>query len=192
MNEPVATDRVVILDRDGTVVVDRGYLSDPAGLEFLSGAAEGLRWFYDHGYRLVVITNQSGVGRGMFSLARLDEIHAKFCEMMHAVGVRLERIYYCPHAPEVGCDCRKPQPGLLLRAAAELQFNPADAIVIGDKSSDIEVGRRVGAMTILIDPESHAIDGEFAPDFVVANLAEAARAIGSHPSGCRPRSTARS
>jgi D-glycero-D-manno-heptose 1,7-bisphosphate phosphatase len=191
MNEPVASDQVVILDRDGTLVIDRGYLSDPAGLEFLPGAAEGLRWFYNHGYRLVVITNQSGVGRGMFSVDRLNEIHEKLRDMVHALGVRLEQIYYCPHTPEARCDCRKPQPGLLLRAAAELHFNPCDAIVIGDKSSDVEVGRRVGATTILIDPESHAVDGEPASDFVAADLAEAARAIERLQSGRRPRSTAR-
>jgi len=177
MNRALTTDnKVVILDRDGTIIVDREYLSDSAGLEFLPGAAEGLRWFYERGYRLVVITNQSGVGRGYFSLDRLDEIHEKFREMVSALGVRLERIYYCPHAPEAECDCRKPKPGLLLRAASELHFLPSDAIVIGDKSSDVEFGRRVGATTILIAADASRVVQPI-PNFVVQDLLEAARAI---------------
>lgn len=174
MTAPATTDRVVILDRDGTIVVDRHYLDDPAGLELLPFAAEGLRWFSDHGYRLVVITNQSAVGRGLLSLERLEEIHARFRDMVAAAGSRLEQIYYCPHSPDADCACRKPRPGLMMRAASELRFDPAAAIVIGDKASDVEFGRRVGATAILIDSALHRIESEPAPDFVAANLAEAA------------------
>jgi len=177
MNAPMAAEKVVILDRDGTVVVDRQYLSDPAGLEFLPGASEGLQQLYECGYRLVVITNQSGVGRGLFSLLRLQEIHDRFREMVGAVGVRLEEIYFCPHLPEDDCACRKPRLGLLMRAASELHFNPADAFVIGDKVSDVEFGRRAGATTILIASESSNTHGEAAPDFIASDLAVAARTI---------------
>jgi D-glycero-D-manno-heptose 1,7-bisphosphate phosphatase len=171
------SEKVVILDRDGTIIVDRNYLSDPAGLELLPGAAEGLRWLYEHGYRLVVITNQSGVGRGMFSVQRLHDIHDRFRDMVSEAGARLENIYYCPHAPDAGCVCRKPRLGLLWRAASELQFNPSAAIVIGDKSIDIEFGRRAGATTILIAGKTPADSAEAAPDFVAADLSEAARTI---------------
>jgi D-glycero-D-manno-heptose 1,7-bisphosphate phosphatase len=177
MNESVTAEKVVILDRDGTVVVDRHYLSEPDGLELLPGAAEGLRQLYEHGYKLVVITNQSGVGRGLFSLQRLSEIHDRFREMVNAVGARVEEIYFCPHIPEDECDCRKPRLGLLMRAASELHFNPADAIVIGDKMSDMEFGRRAGATTILIAPGHSETCGDLAPDFVTANLIDAARII---------------
>jgi len=182
MNEPMAAEKVVILDRDGTVVVDRRYLSDPAGLEFLPGAAEGLRQLHECGYRLVVITNQSGVGRGLLSLQRLYEIHERFREMVGAVGVRLEEIYFCPHIPEDNCACRKPRLGLLMRAASELHFNPANTIVVGDKVSDVEFGRRAGATTILIasepsDTHGEAWHGEAAPDFISSDLAGAARTI---------------
>jgi D-glycero-D-manno-heptose 1,7-bisphosphate phosphatase len=177
MNAREPTDRVVILDRDGTVVADRHYLSDPADLKLLPGAAEGLRWLYEHGYRLVVITNQSGVGRGFFSLERLLEIHDRFRDMVSGAGAELEEIYFCPHKPEDHCECRKPRLGLLMRAASELHFNPANAIVIGDKMSDVEFGRRAGATTILIAPDQSDTFGELAPNFVTANLIDAARTI---------------
>jgi D-glycero-D-manno-heptose 1,7-bisphosphate phosphatase len=174
-----AADKVVILDRDGTLVIDRGYLDDPAGLEFESGAAEGLRWLYSHGYRLVVITNQSGVGRGLFALERLEAMNTRLRVMVEDLGARLEGIYYCPHAPDDGCVCRKPALGLLTRAASDLGFNPASAIMIGDKESDIEFGRRAGATTILIASESPAVQFRSPPDFIAPNLMEAARMVTS-------------
>jgi D,D-heptose 1,7-bisphosphate phosphatase len=174
-----AADRVVILDRDGTLVIDRGYLDDPAGLEFEPGAAEGLKWLYSCHYRLVVITNQSGVGRGFFTLERLEEMNARLNLMVNDAGARLEGIYYCPHAPDAGCVCRKPALGLLIRAVADLGFNPASAIMIGDKESDIEFGRRAGATTILISAQAPTVDLRIQPDLVVPNLMEAARAVTS-------------
>ncbi|HEY6458486.1 MAG TPA: HAD family hydrolase [Steroidobacteraceae bacterium] len=153
---PAGHDRVIVLDRDGTLVIDREYLRDPAGLEFMPGAAEGLRRLHAMGYRLIVATNQSGIGRGLYSVERLHEIHHRLTEMVHAAGAHLSGIYYCPHTPQAGCACRKPAPGLLLQAAAELGFEPASAIVIGDKSTDIEFGRRVGATTILLAPHGQA------------------------------------
>lgn len=171
-----AADKVVILDRDGTLVIDRGYLSDPAGLEFEPGAAEGMKWLYSRGYRLVVITNQSGVGRGFFTTERVEAMNTRLNVMMDEIGARLEGIYYCPHAPDDGCACRKPQLGLLLRAASDLGFDPASAIMIGDKESDIEFGRRAGATTILIAPDSStAVRAQ--PDIIAPNLMDAARAI---------------
>jgi D-glycero-D-manno-heptose 1,7-bisphosphate phosphatase len=177
MDERETRDKVVILDRDGTVIVDRHYLSDPAGLELLPGAAEGLRRLCEQGYRLVVITNQSGVGRGLFSLQRLHDIHDRFQDMVSAAGARLEKIYFCPHQPEVDCECRKPRLGLLMRAASELHFNAANTIVIGDKASDVEFGRRAGATTILIAHEHNIACGEPAPDFVTTDLIGAARTV---------------
>jgi D-glycero-D-manno-heptose 1,7-bisphosphate phosphatase len=184
MSDLEATDKVVILDRDGTIVVDRHYLSDPAELELLPGAAEGLRWWSNQGYRLVVITNQSGVGRGMFSVDRLNEIHTRLEEIVRAAGAQIEKIYYCPHTPDANCQCRKPRVELLMRAAAELRFNPAAAIVVGDKETDVEFGHRVGATTIFIGSQLDAQDVRHVPDFVAANLADAARLVK------RPRSRA--
>jgi D-glycero-D-manno-heptose 1,7-bisphosphate phosphatase len=173
-------DRLVILDRDGTIVIDRGYLNDPAGLEFQPGAAEGLHWLHSHGYRLVVITNQSGIGRGLVTLDRLESMNARLSAMVEAAGARLERIYFCPHAPDAACTCRKPAPGLLLQAAAELQFDPRASVIIGDKSSDIELGRRAGAATVLISNDRGcSANAAASPDFIAADLLQAARWVTS-------------
>lgn len=174
----MASKQVVILDRDGTIVVDRNYLDDPAGLEFEPGAAEGLRRLYERGHRLVIITNQSGVGRGLFSLARLAEIHARLEAMVVSIGARLEAIYFCPHAPDAECSCRKPELALLKQAASDLGFEPSAAIVIGDKMSDVEFGQRAGAATILMAAAGGTFENrQPQPDFVAANLIEASRWI---------------
>ena len=170
---------MVVLDRDGTLVIDRGYLSDPDGLEFEPGAAEGLRWLYSHGYRLVVISNQSGVGRRLFTLEHLASMNARLHVMVEGLDARLEGIYCCPHAPDAGCACRKPAPGLLLQAASDLGFNPESAVVIGDKESDVEFGRSAGATTIRIAAAGPGGPGEIRPDFIAANLFEAAQIITS-------------
>jgi D-glycero-D-manno-heptose 1,7-bisphosphate phosphatase len=172
MNRTEGQRKVIVLDRDGTIVVDRGYLDDPAGLAFLPGAAEGLRRLHAAGYQLVVITNQSGIGRGRFSTARLHEIHARFAEMVSEAGARLAGIYFCPHRPDEGCVCRKPEVGLVDAAAAELGFSNSAVIVVGDKASDVELGRRIGAPTVLI-----STDGAGDADFVAGDLMQAAQFI---------------
>lgn len=177
MSGIVVSDKVVILDRDGTLVFDRGYLSDPARLEFAPCAADALKWWHEHEYRLVVITNQSGVGRGFFSPARAEEMNVRLYAMVEALGVRLERIYYCPHRPDAGCNCRKPALGLMERAASELGFDPRRTVVIGDKESDIEFGRRAGAKTILMADDSATATMLTQPDRVSATLLDAARVI---------------
>jgi D-glycero-D-manno-heptose 1,7-bisphosphate phosphatase len=168
--------RAIILDRDGTIIVDHGYLDDPGKVEFLPGALEGLREWHALGHPLIVISNQSGIGRGVLTIARVLEINARMQQLLRAAGAPLDGIYFCPHGPTDGCDCRKPGSRLVEDAAAELSFEPADAVVIGDKSSDIELGRRLGAVTMLVSADGRASDGIHAePDYVVASLLEAAR-----------------
>jgi D-glycero-D-manno-heptose 1,7-bisphosphate phosphatase len=169
-----AANKVIVLDRDGTIVIDRHYLSDPAALEFEPGAAVGLRKMADMGFRLIVITNQSGIARGFFSLAQLEAIHERMHQMLHSIGVRLDGIYSCPHGPEEGCDCRKPNLGLMHRASKELGFDMSKAIVIGDKDSDIEFGRRAGAITVLIAKPGSRPAATTTPDYIVGNLNDAA------------------
>lgn len=178
MSADSAPDKVVILDRDGTLVIDRGYLDDPEGLEFEPGAAEGLKQLHSHGYRLIVITNQSGVGRGYFPLESLAAMNARLTHMVAEIGARLAGIYSCPHAPEDACTCRKPEQELMRRAAAELGFDPKAAVVIGDKESDIEFGRRAGATTILIAAPAPNPSATRA-DFVAPDLEAAARIVTS-------------
>ena len=159
------------------MVFDRVYLNDPAGLEFLPGAAEGLRLLHERGYRLVVISNQSGVGRGLITLPQLDAMNVRLSAMVEAAGARLTGIYCCPHTPEDHCDCRKPGTALVLQAAAELGFDPRDAVMIGDKDSDIECGRRVGAATVLITAEKALGSKDLQADAAAADLVGAACAV---------------
>jgi D-glycero-D-manno-heptose 1,7-bisphosphate phosphatase len=167
------------LDRDGTIVVDRHYPSDPDALEFAPGAAAGLYRMSEMGFRLVVITNQSGIARGFFSLEKLQAIHERLKQMLGAIGVRLDGIYYCPHAPEDECDCRKPKLGLLRQASSDLGFEMSESIVIGDKDSDIEFGDRAGALTMLVGKREPQSPPAIAPGYVIENLGEAADIIAS-------------
>lgn len=170
-----AAPRAVILDRDGTIIVDHGYLDDPGRLQFLPHALEGLRLWQAHGHPLVIVSNQSGIGRGMLSLAQVQAVNARLLQMTQAAGVRIDGLYFCPHAPDSGCACRKPATQLVLEAAAQLHFNPAHSVVVGDKSSDIELGRRLRAISMLVSADGRAADGLWVePDFVVRDLLEAA------------------
>jgi len=142
--------RYVLLDRDGTIIQEKNYLASAEDVELIPGAAAGLRALREAGYGLIVITNQSGIARGYFNEQTLSEIHASLEAKLGAEGVQLDAILYCPHAPEDNCDCRKPRTGLMERAAKMFGFNPKDAVVIGDKACDIELGKRCGAYTILV------------------------------------------
>jgi D-glycero-D-manno-heptose 1,7-bisphosphate phosphatase len=172
--------RFVLLDRDGTINIDRDYLSDPAQLELIAGAAEGLRLLKRLGCGLIVVTNQSGVGRGKFGVAEVEAVHARLRQILADEGVKLDGIYYCPHVAEDGCGCRKPARGLIDQAARDLRFDPSTSFVIGDKASDIELGRTVGAKTLLVRTgygNHTAQDQKVEPDYIVADLLQAARTI---------------
>ncbi len=169
----------VLLDRDGTLIVERHYLSDPDGVELLPGAAAGLRRLSQLGLGLLVVTNQSGVGRGLFTEATVDAIHVRLSALLAAEGVEIEHYFSCPHLPEAGCACRKPLPGMGLAAAERFGFDPRAAFVIGDKPCDIELGQALGATTLLVLTGygwRHAGEG-CAPDHVVDDLSAAATRI---------------
>lgn len=171
------TGRAALLDRDGTIIVERHYLSDPDQVELLPGAAEGLRTLRELGYALVVVTNQSGLSRGYFDWPRLDAIHARLRELLSLQGVQLDAIYVCSHLPDANCACRKPAPGLFEQAAADFGFGPASAIVIGDKACDVDLGRAVGATSFLVLTgygAEAAKDPRVRPDHVVGDLREVA------------------
>lgn len=174
------TQRTVLLDRDGTINVDTHYLSDPADLRLEVNAAQGLRRLRDLGFRLAVVTNQSGIARGYFDRARLDVIHARLAEMLRAEGVEVAGWYVCPHGPGDDCTCRKPRPGLAEQARGELGFDPATAWVIGDKAADVDLGRAIGARTVLVRTGKGAgteAKGSCTPDLVADDLDHAARLI---------------
>jgi histidinol-phosphate phosphatase family protein len=140
----------VFVDRDGTLVVERGYLSDPAGIELLPGAARALLELKAAGLPVIVISNQSGVGRGLFPLERVHQAMARLRVELRAAGVELDGIYFCPHRPEDGCACRKPGTLLLERAAEDHQLRLRASTMVGDKALDVETAHAAGARGILV------------------------------------------
>jgi D-glycero-D-manno-heptose 1,7-bisphosphate phosphatase len=170
----------VLLDRDGTIIKECHYLSDPQQVELLAGVAAGLRRMQEMGLGAIAITNQSGIGRGFFDEKRLLEIHQRMLELLAAESVFLEDIYFCPHTPADNCSCRKPLAGLVEQAAEKYGFNPQNSFVIGDKPCDIELGKRIGAITFLVRTgygAEVANTQTVSPDYVVDDLLAAARII---------------
>jgi len=176
----VRSRRIVLLDRDGTIVVERNYLTDPEGLELLPNAAAGIRNLNELGLPVAVVTNQAAVGRGLLAPKTLDAIHARLRTVLAAAGARLDGIFVCPHAPEDACRCRKPATGLLEEAAKELDGNLARSFLVGDKASDIGAGRASLCRTLLVKTGYGAAQifpaGE-EPDAVVDDLLAAAEVI---------------
>jgi D-glycero-D-manno-heptose 1,7-bisphosphate phosphatase len=152
----------LFLDRDGVVVEEVGYLRRVGDLRLLPGAAAAIRRLNQGGVPVVLVTNQSGVARGLLSEDRLREIHAALAGMLAAEGARLDGLYYCPHHPTAGagdytmdCDCRKPKPGMLLRAARELEFELRLSALIGDTGSDIAAARAAGCAAAILVLTGH-------------------------------------
>ena len=147
-----AARRGVFLDRDGTLIGLVPYLHDPAEVRLIPGAAAALRRVGDAGWARIVVTNQSGIARGYYGPDAVQRVHARMIELLRAEGADLEAIEVCPHHPEHGspCDCRKPAPGMLVRAAARLQIDLRESWVIGDRWEDIAAGRTLGCRGILV------------------------------------------
>ena len=167
MGQSTAPRRVALIDRDGTIIIDKVYLRDPDGIEFAPGAIEGLRLLRDAGFALVLITNQSGIARGYFDAARLEQIHDRLQSMLAAEGVRLEAIYVCPHGPDDGCDCRKPAPGMVKSAMRDLGFTPDQAVLIGDSDVDMGAATAAGVAGLRVKAAKSAAIGA-AADFLEA------------------------
>jgi D-glycero-D-manno-heptose 1,7-bisphosphate phosphatase len=171
----------VFLDRDGTLVIERGYLADADDLELLPGVAAALRLLQTSGFALVVISNQSGVGRGLFPLSRVYEAMARLRRVLRAEGVELDAIYFCPHRPEAGCACRKPGIELLERASDDLGLALGRSFMVGDKRIDAETGHNAGAQGVLVRTgygrdEERALgsESETRPDAIFDDLTAAA------------------
>lgn len=174
-----------LLDRDGTIIVDRHYLADPDGVALLPSAAEGLRTLTSLGMRLVVVSNQSGVGVGRITPAQLEAVNDRCRAVLGEQGVDLAGIYSCIHRPDAGCACRKPADGLARQAEAELGIDLGQVLVAGDKDSDLGLGRRLGAATFLVltgEGRTTLSSGGPPADYLVEDLQELAR-ICAHPAG---------
>ena len=188
--------RAVFIDRDGTLVHPRHYPSRPGELRVYKDIGPGLRELQRLGFRLVVITNQAGIARGYFTEEDLQCMHEFLARTLEREGVRLDAIYYCPHhvagvIPRyaIACDCRKPQPGMLLQAAADLKLDLQRSWFVGDILDDVEAGNRAGCRTILVDlgtEQSPEAPIRF-PDFVARSTRHALDIIRACES---PRSSA--
>lgn len=168
--------RAIFLDRDGTLMHDVGYPRNPDQVRLLPGVAKGLAACRGAGFRLAIISNQSGVGRGYFGADAVQAVHQRLLDLLEAEGVLIDDAQYCLHAPEDECACRKPSPLMIERSAGQLGTDPSASFMIGDKLSDIEAGRRAGCRTILLSPDGDPSDGS-AADFVAADWEACARII---------------
>ena len=171
------------MDRDGTVSEEVGYIYHAGLYKVYSWTGPAIRKINEHGMKAVLITNQSGVGRGYFNEAAVDEVHRILQIDLARHNAKLDAIYVCTHHPEAGCDCRKPNPGMLLQAQRELNVDLTQSFVIGDKYLDIETAHNVGAKGILVltgygreEREKRKTDAH-QPDFVAENLMEAVDAV---------------
>ena len=174
---------VVFLDRDGTLNRDVGYLSDPDQLELLPGAGSAVRLLNEAGFRIVIVTNQSGLARGFITEPQLHEIHRRLTAQLQAAGASVDAIVYCPHHPEAQCDCRKPGRGLVEQAQRQFPIDCRRSYVVGDKLVDVQLARLIGAKGVLVRTGHGAGTlqawpaGEGDPDYVADDLSGAAQWI---------------
>lgn len=169
--------RAVFLDRDGVLMEDANYVGDVDKVVVIPGAAQALRRLQDAGFKLLVITNQSGVGRGYFTRAAVDTIHAHLTEQFAGTGVRIDHYYVCPHHPDEKCDCRKPKPKFFLEAAREFGLDLKTSYMVGDRSSDIQAGHNAGTATVLVltgAGRETLAKGEVKPNHAAADVGAAA------------------
>ena len=150
--------KAAFFDRDGVLNVDKSYLYKIEDLEWIDGAKEALAYLTEKGYTIFVVTNQSGIARGYYTVADMEKLHEFMAQQIAAAGGKIEKFYYCPHLPEgkvaeyaVECDCRKPKPGLILRAFAEYDIDKNAAFLIGDKPRDVESAEATGIKGCLFE-----------------------------------------
>lgn len=179
--------RAIFLDRDGTLNIDTGYVSDPRDVLLIEGAAEGAKRLAEAGYSLVIVSNQSGIARGLMTPEQADAVDRQVLLLLRKRGVPIAGTYRCPHLPSgsiaayaTTCDCRKPKPGLLYRAAADLSLDLTESWSIGDSSRDVEAGCNAGCRAILLSRDGAATSGHDGT-YSAKNLAEAADIILGSP-----------
>jgi len=172
--------KAVFLDRDDTIAKDVPYCSRVEDFEILPSVPEGIRLLNEHGFIVVVITNQSGIARGYFTEQTLSQIHEKLHRELGRWNAHVDAIYHCPHHPDDGCECRKPKPTLLLQAAKDMGIDLHLSYMVGDDVKDIDSGRSAGCKTVLVTtgPDRGSLEGqEVSPDYVAHSLCEAAEWI---------------
>ena len=170
------------LDRDGPIIVDTGYIDHPDRVELAPGSAEGIRLLKERGYKVIVISSQSGVGRGKFTLEQAKQVHDRVIELLREQGAEIDDAYYCFHHPDDNCECRKPNPSQVIEAAAKYGIDLDQSFMAGDKPKDVETGRNAHPKmkTVLIgekEGEPLKEEQEHLVDFKAATLEDAARWI---------------
>ncbi|TKB48825.1 D-glycero-beta-D-manno-heptose 1,7-bisphosphate 7-phosphatase [Ferrimonas sediminicola] len=173
--------KAVFLDRDGVINRDHGYVHTIEEFEFIPGTLQACARLSQAGYQLVVVTNQSGIARGYYDEGQFRALSQWMGRQFAEAGAPLLGVYFCPHHPEKGlpkyvgeCECRKPNPGMLLQAAEEHDLDLANSVMIGDKDGDIEAGRRAGVATCIQVCSGKPVDGSSLPDWIADDLAGAA------------------
>ncbi len=165
------------MDRDGTIIEDIPYLANHEKVKLAAGAGECLAELQHHGYKLILISNQSGVGRGLIETHELEKIQQKLESLLAEHGVSLTSYYYCVHTPEDKCECRKPMPGMILSAVREFDLDVGNSFMIGDKETDLLAGKNAGCRTIHISlTDDEIVDLEDA-DFAAKDWWDIARYI---------------
>lgn len=179
--------KAVFLDKDGTIIPDIPYNTNSDLISLNEGVVEGLQLLQSYGYLLVIVSNQSGVAHGYFTVDELDGVKQTINDLCRKIGIYLDGFYYCPHHPDgsvecykVNCDCRKPKPGLILKAATDMDIDLSSSWMIGDILNDVEAGKNAGCKTILIDNGNETeweLNEQRSPEYKAKDLAEAARYI---------------
>ncbi len=141
---------LLLLDRDGTLIKEEEYLTDPKQVRLLPGVPQALRQLKRAGFKLVVASNQSGVGRGLITLSQLRRVNRRFLQLLRAKKAPIDGLYWCPHAPRARCSCRKPKLGMAKRAARDLGVSWKRSMSVGDRPSDVQIGQRTGGLGILV------------------------------------------
>jgi D-glycero-D-manno-heptose 1,7-bisphosphate phosphatase len=177
--------RALFLDRDGTVIEECGYLNDPARVSLLPGAAEALAALGSEGWKLIVVSNQSGVGRGLIAPEQMEAVQWRFLDVMQLHGIPITASYLCEHTPDDHCQCRKPSPFFLEQAAIEHAIDLGASWMIGDREGDILCGRNAGCSTIWLRNEMFSVAGDL-PDFVANGWNEIYRKLRPEPLGTAP------
>ncbi|WP_457602798.1 D-glycero-beta-D-manno-heptose 1,7-bisphosphate 7-phosphatase [Nitratifractor sp.] len=152
--------KALFLDRDGVINLDHGYVHTVEAFAFVPGILDCIRRMQERGYLPIVVTNQSGIGRGYYSGEDFERVTAAMLEEMHKAGIVIfrEQVFFCPHTPQEGCACRKPQPGMLREAIERFGIDPAASVMIGDKTSDIEAAEAAGVGRTLLVEKNGPID----------------------------------
>jgi len=171
--------KAVFIDRDGTINREVEYLSKLEDFEFLPNSLEAIKKLSQSEYKIIVVTNQSAVARGLLGEKELERIHRHMVRQASVNGGRIDAVYYCPHHPDDNCQCRKPRCQLLKKAAADLGLNLKESYVVGDSTQDIQTGKNAGCKTILVKTGYGGKDGRFKakPDYVAEDLLDAAKKI---------------